>query len=173
MTRTKWIRVVRLVSSVLRSKLKNKNSFQTLWGHSECFTSDTKWNKMMFKLFNYKQKGFMHQFKRKYLDVSSLKQTETEETECFCVLKSGFCAVVWLRPSDCSFMFYFLRPEVLKKISSLPDVRLLEDKILSPSGVLTQTRCSHLTVSSISSFFPLLLRFALGILKSSPGSFRR
>lgn len=63
------------------------------------------------------------------------------------------CRCVTVRPSDCSFMFYFLRPEVLKKISSLPDVRLLEDKILSPSGVLTQTRCSHLTVSSISSFF--------------------
>lgn len=49
----------------------------------------------MFKLFNYKQKGFMHQFKRKYLDVSSLmgRQKQTE-TECFCVLKSGFCAAV-------------------------------------------------------------------------------
>lgn len=78
------------------------------------------------------------------------------------------CRCVTERPSDCSFMFYFLRPEVLKKISSLPDVRLLEDKILSPSGVLTQTRCSHLTVSSISSFFFPFAQIRFGDLKILP-----
>ena len=63
-------------------------------------------------------------------------------------------------------MFYFLPPEVFKKISPLSDVKLLEDKILSPPGVLTQTRCSHLTISSFFFFYFAQIRF--GDLKILP-----